>query len=177
VPAGLANGQLVRLTVGTAPVAGRWPVTAIAVEARRIDDRDDAEVEGLVTSLISPTRFTVNGITVDAGAATVKGSVVLGARVKVRGRSTGGEVIASTVEVRNDDDAFGEGVDLRDKIADLSRSAQTFTVRGVTVFYGNSPRFDNGTADTLANDLRVRVRGTLAPDRTRVIATRIEFVN
>jgi len=41
------------------------------------------------------------------------------------------------------------------------------------------PRFDDGTAADLLRvpAPRVRVRGMLAPDRTRVIATRIEFVD
>jgi hypothetical protein len=178
VPAGLANGQLVRLTVGTAQVSGRWPVTAVAVEARRIDDRDDAEVEGLITSFTSVQRFAVNGAVVDASAATFpRGSagVVLGARVKVRGRSAGGELIAATVELRNDDDAFGEGVDLRGEIANWNSSAQTFELRGVAVFYGSVQRYDNGSVNDLANTKRVRVRGKLSPERTRVIAERIEF--
>jgi Domain of unknown function (DUF5666) len=177
VPAGLANGQLVRLTVGTAQVAGRWPVTAIAVEARLIEDRDEAEVEGLVTSLTSAQRFAVNGVNVDASAAAFTGSVVLGARVKVRGRSVGGEVIASSVEVRSDDDVSGEAIDLRGEIAILDSSAQTFQVRGVLVFYGNGPEFKDGGVADLANGKRVRVRGTLSAERTRVVATRIEFEN
>jgi hypothetical protein len=180
VPAGLVNGQLVRLTVGTAQVGGRWPVTAIAVEARRIDDRDDAEVEGLITSFASLQRFAVNGAVVDASAATFpRGSVgvVLGARVKVRGRSAGGELIAATVELRNDSDVFNEGVDLRDVIANLNTATKTFEVRGVTVFYGNGPEFKNGSEADLANGKPVRVRGTLSADRTRANATRIEFAS
>jgi hypothetical protein len=180
VPAGLANGQLVRMTVATLQVAGRWPVTAITAETRRLDDRDEAEVEGLITSLTSTARFAVNGINVDASAARFEdgtSGVVLGARVKVRGRSAGGELIASTVDVRSDDDAFNDGVDLREVITDLNTTAQTFQVRGVTVFYGAAPRYDNGTETDLANGRRVRVRGFLSPDRTRAIATRIEFLS
>jgi Domain of unknown function (DUF5666) len=180
VPAGLANGQLVRMTVATAQVDGRWPVTAIAVETRRVADRDEAEVEGLITSLSSTARFAVNGVSVDASNATfVDGTagIVLGARVKVRGRSVGGELIAASVDLRSDDDAFGDGVDLRDfLIANLNSAAQTFELRDVTVFYGSGPRFHNGTVLDLANGKRVRVRGFLSPDRTRTIATRIEFV-
>jgi hypothetical protein len=180
VPAGLANGQYVRLTAATQQVAGRWPVTAISVEVRRIDDRDEAEVEGLITALASVTRFAVNGIEVDAAGARFEdgtGGILLGARVKVRGRSAGGVLIASSVDLRSDDDSFNDGVDLRDAMRNLNSAAQTFTVRGITVFYGNGPEFRNGTVDDLANDKRVRVRGTLSADRTRVIATRIEFEN
>ena len=179
VPAGLAEGQLVRLTVGPAQVAGRWPVTAIAVEARRIDNRDEAEVEGSITSFTSTARFAVNGVNVDASGATFvdgSGGVVLGARVKVRGRSVGGELIAGTVDLRSDNDSVSDGIDLRGEIANLNSAAQTFQIRGVTVFYGNGPRFDNGTVGDLGNTKRVRVRGTLSADRTRVSATRIELL-
>jgi Domain of unknown function (DUF5666) len=180
VPAGLANGQLVRMTVATAQVAGRWPVTAISVESRRVEDSDDAEVEGLITAFTSTARFTVNGIEVDASAARFEddaSGVVLGARVKVRGRSAGGTLIAVSVDLRSDDDAFNEGVDLREVITDLNTGTQTFRVRGISVFYGNGPEFRNGSASDLANGRRVRVRGLLSADRTRAVATRIEFEN
>jgi hypothetical protein len=181
VPQGLFNGQLVRMTVGTVQVGGRWPVTAIAVESRRVDDRDEAEVEGLITALTSTARFAVNGIAVDASGATFEdgsAGVVLGARVKVRGRAAGGELIAERVELRSDDDAFNDGIELRDVIEGLNTAAQTFRVRGVTVFYGTAPapRFDGGTVNDLADGVRVRVRAALSADRTRVEATRIEFV-
>jgi hypothetical protein len=132
----------------------------------------------LITSLVNTMRFAVNGVTVDASAADfVDGSagVVVGARVKVRGRSVGGVLIAASVDLRSDDDAFNDGVDLRDAITGLNTTTQTFQVRGVTVSYGSSPRFDNGSEADLANGRRVRVRGLLSQDRTRAIATRIEF--
>ncbi len=177
VPSGLVDGQFVLMTVTIAQVGGRWPVTAISADTRRVADRDEAEVEGLITSLTSATRFAVNGTAIDASAATVSGSVALGARVKVRGRSVGGEVIASSVAVRSDDDVAGDGIDLRDVVAGLDKTAQTFTVKGVAVSYDANTRFDKGSAAELDNGDRVRVRGTLAPDRTRVIATRIEFID
>jgi hypothetical protein len=68
-------------------------------------------------------------------------------------------------------------VDLREVITDLNIGTQTFRVRGITVFYGNGPEFRSGSASDLANGRRVRVRGTLSADRTRAIATRIEFEN
>lgn len=182
VPAGLGNGRLVRLTVATTPLGGRWTVSAITVVSRELSDRDEAQVEGLISAFASSASFEVNGLPVDASGATfVDGSagVVLGARVRVRGRADNGLLIASTVDLRSDDDAFGDGFDLRDVIAGLDTVAQTFSVRGVTVFYGTNPppRFDDGSATDLANGRRVRVRAQLSPDRTRVVATRIEFEN
>lgn len=182
VPAGLANGQFVRLTLQTAQVGGRWPVSAIMVETRSAGDREEAEVEGLISAFTSAAQFSVNGVRVDASGATfIDGSAGLreGVRVKVRGRSQAGLLIAATVDIRSDDDAFGEGVDIRDAIGSVDAAAQTFTLRGITVFYGTqpAPRFENGSAADLATTRRVRVRGTVSADRTRVIATRIDFVN
>ena len=180
VPAGLVNGQFVRLSLQTAQLGGRWPVSAITVETPSAGDRDEAEVEGLISAFTSATQFSVNGVRVDAsGASFVDGSAGLreGVRVKVRGRSKGGVLLAASVDIRSDDDAFSEGVDLRDAIGSVDAAAQTFTLRGITVFYGNAPRFDGGTAADLASGRRVRVRGNVSADRTRVIATRIEFVN
>lgn len=182
VPAGLGNSQLVRLEVGTSRVSGRWPVTSITAVSRQLLDRDEAEVEGLVTTFTSTARFEVNGIVIDASRASfvpASTGVVLGARVKVRGTAAGGALVASSVALRSDDDAFNEGVDIRDVISAVSSASLTFAVRGVTVFYGLVPpdRFANGTAADLAAGRNVRVRGVLSADRTRVVATRIEFIN
>jgi hypothetical protein len=182
VPAGLGNGQVVRLVVGTSRVSGRWPVTSITSVSRQLLDREEAEVEGLVTFLTSTVRFEVNGIAIDASGASFAPSsagVVLGARVKVRGRAAGGTLEASSVTLRSDDDAFNEGVDIRDVISSVNSASRTFSLRGVTVFYGLVPpdRFANGTAVELAAGRNVRVRGVLSADRTQVIATRIEFIN
>ena len=180
VPSGLANGQFVRLTLQTAQVGGRWPVIAVVVETPSAGDRDEAEVEGLISAFTTASAFSVNGVRVDAAAANfVDGSAGLrvGVRVKVRGRSQAGVLVATTVDIRSDDDAFSEGVEIRDAIGSVDAAAQTFKLRGITVFYGNSPRFDNGTAADLAPTRRVRVRGNVSADRTRVVATRIEFVS
>jgi Domain of unknown function (DUF5666) len=180
VPAGLVNGELVRLELGTAPVSGRWPVTRVTVETRRLDDRDEAEVEGLVTAFTSATSFAVNGIPVNAsGAAFPDGTagLTLGARVEVEGRVVGGVLVASEVDLRSDDEETNEGVDLRGTLSQLDRAARTFVLRGIAIFYGGvpPPEYDDGNEATLADGRCVRVRATLDLDRTRVVARRIEF--
>jgi hypothetical protein len=180
LPAGLAEGQVVRLTVGTVQGPTGWPVSAVTVESRRLLDREEAEVEGLVTAFTSVTRFFVNGIEVDAsGARFEPGSagVVLGARVKVRGAAAAGRVVATRVELRDDDDAFNDGIDLRDAVADLDRVARSFRIRGIAVDYDGTTQFEKGSAGELDNGDRVRVRGKLSADRTRVRAERIEFLD
>jgi hypothetical protein len=169
----------VRLTLQTTQVGGRWSATAITIETPGAGDRDEAEVEGLITTFTSVAQFSVNGVRVDASAIAAVAGLAEGVQVEVRGRSAAGVLVAASVTVRSDADVFNDGVDIRDVIAALDTAAQTFTLRGVTVSYGTTPppRFDNGTVADLANGRRVRVRGNLSSDRTRVVATRIEFVN
>jgi hypothetical protein len=184
VPAGLRNDEFVRLTVQTVQVGGRWPVASITIESRSAGDRDEAEVEGLISAFTSSAQFSVNGVRIDASAAAFvddPAGLAEGVRVKVRGRSQAGVLLAASVDIRSDDDSFREGVDIRDVIASVDAATQTLTLRGIAVFYGTQPppRVDNGTLAELdsASGRSVRVRGTLASDRTRVIASRIEFVN
>ncbi|HET9977853.1 MAG TPA: DUF5666 domain-containing protein [Burkholderiaceae bacterium] len=182
LPPGLVEGAFVRLVVQTAQSGGRWVATSAVVESRQLAERDDAELEGLVTAFTSAARWAVNGVAVDAtNAAFPQGSagLGLGVRVKVRGRATAGGVAATSVELRSDDDVYNEGIDLRDTIAALDTTAKTFALRGLTVFYGTSPppRYDHGAEGDLANGRRVRVRATFDADRTRLTAQRIEFVN
>ena len=181
LPAGLADGSFVRLTVQTAQGNARWPVITAAVESRRLEDRSEAEVEGLITSFNSNTSFAVNGVTVDAGAAVVSPSnavLARGVRVKVEGRASGGVLIAARVELRSDDDTYIEGVDLRDVIANLDRAGKTFTLRGVTVSYGTQTQYDAPASEAgLANGVCARARAVLDPTRTRLLATRITFVD
>jgi hypothetical protein len=180
LPAGLVDGvSVVRMALDTTATNGRWPVRAAVIERRSEPDREDAEIEGLITSFTSATQFAVNGLAVDAGGASPPSGLAVGTRVEVKGQVTGGTLVASSVSLRSDADVYNEGLDIRDAIASLDTIAKTFVVHGYLVFYGGSPapEFKNGSVADLSNDRLVRVRATLAPDRTRAIATRIEFVN
>ena len=175
--AGLANGQFVRLAVDPATSPARWRVSALGSGARVLDDRDRAEVEGVVSALASATRFTVNGVVVDASALPPTAGLAVGARVEVEGRSRAGVLVASSIRVKSDDAVRTEGFELHGMIDSVAASAGTFVVRGLTVFYaGNpAPRFDKGVAADLAAGRQVEVRGTLSADRSRIVATRIVF--
>jgi hypothetical protein len=182
VPTGLANGQVVRLTVQTAPLAGLWAVLSLSVESRRLPDRDAVELEGLVTAATSSVRFEINGVEVDASGATFldgSGGIVPGARVKLRGRAVSGVLVAASVDLRSDGDAYNDGVDLRGPLSAVDSPSQTFVARGVTVFHGSvpPPAFVGGSAADLTSGRNVRVHGQLSADGTRVVAAVIEFLN
>ncbi len=182
VPAGLTGGQIVRLSLDTTALGGRWLVLGLATDLRRPDDRDEVELEGLITSFDSFRSFSVNGMAVDAATAGFPDGSTglgLGVRVEVSGRTRAGVLVAASVKIESEDEAFSKGFDLRGQIDNFNPQASTFTLREITVFYGTvpPPRFENGSADGLQRGRSVRVRATLGPDRTRVIATRIEFVS
>ena len=182
VPAGLTGGQIVRLSLATTALGDRWPVLSLATELRRPDDRDEVELEGLITSFASVTSFSVNGVAVDAATARFPDGSTglgLGVRVEVSGRTRAGVLLADSVKIESEDETFNKGVDLRGQIDNFNPQASTFALREITVFYGTlpPPLFEKGSAADLRPGRFVRVRATLSADRTRVVATRIEFVN
>jgi len=182
VPATLSNGQLVRVKVQTTQVAGAWIATTIENAARRLDDHDEAEIEGTITASTfdSDHRFSVDGIPVDATNATFQNGttgLVVGARVEIHGRASGGVIIATRVNLEDASgrDERGE-FELHGAISAFDSVAKTFVVRGVTVsFAGVGVEFRNGVVGQLANGALVEVKGARAADGSTLVATRIEF--
>src|SRR5436190_3353739 len=70
VPANLANGLIVRVRVQPAPVAGAMVAPRIDLATPRVNDANEAEIEGSITAFTSSASFSVNGIAVDASNAT-----------------------------------------------------------------------------------------------------------
>jgi hypothetical protein len=60
-------------------------------------------------------------------------------------------------------------------ISNLDTTAKTFALRGLTVWYGGTVEYRDGTEATLADGRRVEVKGVLATDRLRIEARRIDF--
>ena len=179
-PTALANGMIVRVRLqSSAPVAGAMVATRIDAAAPRVDDANEAEIEGAVTAFTSSASFSVNGIAVDASKATFPNGtagLVLGAQVEVHGTSSSGVVAATTVKVENHAERQAEGFELHGAIAALDAGAKTFVLRGVTVAYGSGTvDFRKGTAAQLAVGVQLEARGTLSADGTMLQATRITF--
>ena len=177
LPPSLANGLRVRVRLNTVKNAsGAWVATAIRAEQREIEDKDEAEVEGIITAFTSPASFSVNGLQVNASNAAFPdgmAGVVLGARVEVEGSIVNGVLVATKVEL--EDDHNEDRNELNGAISALNTTAKTFVVRGVTVHYSATTRFDDGTEANLANGKQVEVKGTLSADGMKVEASRIEF--
>ena len=169
----LANGRIVSLRLAKAPVSGVWTALRIDDASAAPSERNQARIEGLVTAIASATTFFVDGVQVNAsGAEFTDGAVALGLRVEVEGALVGGVLIASKVDIKNESESAE--IELDGQI-DNDPVGQSFVLRGVTVRYDGSVRFDDGSAASLIKGANVEVRGTLAPDGTAVVATRIKF--
>ena len=182
VPAALDNGLLVRVRLQTTEVAGQWIATAVFSALPKLDDRDEAEIEGTITASTFATdkKFSVNGIAVDASSATFpNGStgIVLGARVEVEGSAVNGVVVATRVTIETEHDREAQGFELHGAISALDTTAKTFVLRGVTVSFAGTVDFRNGAVTDLANGKNVEVKGLRSADGTTLTATRISFEN
>jgi hypothetical protein len=179
-PATLAVGDIVRVRVRlVAGPFGGWVVDAFGTGVRTPDDRDEAELEGRVTSFASTAQFSINGVPVDASAARFpdgSAGVRAGALVEVSGSLRGGVLIASEVSLEDEDDDGDRGFELKGRIEAVDSAARTFSLRGNVVSWARSDlRLDGGTLADIAVGREVEVRALLASDRVSLEATRIEF--
>jgi len=178
VPAGLANGQTVGVSLQTAAVANQWVATALRASRRFPSAVTEAKLEGIVTAFDSAASFSVNGLPVNAATASFPDGtegVKLGARLEVQGTIVNGVMQATTVEIEERRAPGPKTWDLRGDLGNLNTTAKTFALRGMTVWYGGTVSWRNGTEANLANGVSVRVHGVLSADRTRLEATRVEF--
>ena len=181
VPAALDNGLLVRVRLQTTKVGNNWVAATVVSGVRKIEDHNEAELEGTITasSFATDRKFSVNGVAVDASTATFPtGStgIVLGARVEVQGSALNGVVIATRVTVETEHERELAGFELHGAISGFDATAKTFLLRGVTVdFSGSGIEFRKGTVADLANGRKVEVKGVRSATGTALAATRITF--
>jgi len=177
--AGLADGRVVRVQLQTAQAGGARVATRVGSGLRGpAEGAADAHVEGAITAITSSAVFEINDLKVDASKASFPdgtAGVVLGAKVEVEGSIVGGVLVATKVEIEDHEDGGMRPLELHGLMARVDNSAQTFALRGVTVWYGGSVTYRNGSASNLAVNQRVEVDGVLSTDRTRLEARRIEF--
>ena len=174
----LAVGQFVRVTLRTTPIAGVWTATSLRSGALRLEDLQQVTIEGRISAYTSSAHFSVNGVPVDASGVSYGGGssrVVLGAHVTVKGSSSGGTLVARSVDVADEESPGSEYFDLSGSITAVDLAAKTFVVRGVTVSYTNTTRFEGGGPANLVVGRKVQAKGLLSSDRTRLEAVSIEF--
>ncbi len=175
----LANGVTVKVqlsSVQTSPAI--WNATRIKPASRKaMENRSKVEIEGLIDAFTSASQFSINGVPVDARNARFPkgpGSLALGARVEVKGSIVGGTLVATQVKVEEDDDEDNK-IELNGVISGVNTSARTFELRGLTVSYAGSVKFEHGTESKLVNGAKVEVKGRASPGGSTIQAQKIEF--
>jgi hypothetical protein len=184
LPANLANGLVVQVVLAPSPATGTRTALSVRSEAQQVEDHADAELEGTVTAFTSVTSFSVNGVAVDASKASFPNgntALKLGARVEVKGSTVTGVLVATEVKVENEAEVQNQEFEIHGTLTNLNATSKTFVIRGVTVSFAGTVRFDNGDATKLAmvngTSAIVEVRGTNNAATNSVTATRITFDN
>jgi len=166
VPADLADGQFVRLSLPAAPpIGGHYEVTAFGTAVSGLPELDGVVIKGLVSRLASAASFAVDGRPVDASAAQFEGGTpALGLRVEVEGAMRGGVLRARTVRLKSDEQERSRGFDLRGPIESVGTARADL-------------RYEDGTAADLVAGRCVEVRALLAVTGASLEATRIKFAS
>jgi hypothetical protein len=184
VPATLANGVVVRARLNTVQSGGNWVATALRGDKRGPagtgTGATDTHIEGAITVFTSSAAFEIGGVKVDASAANFpdgSSGIVLGARVEVTGTTNAsGTLVATRVELDDKPGAGGKRpLELHGALGALDTTAKTFLLRTVTVSYGGTVTYKNGSVADLINGKNVDVYGVLSSDRKKLEASRIEF--
>ena len=179
VPASLADGVTLRVTLATTAVAGVWQAQALGAKVATTTTAAAAHVRGAITAYTSATSFSVDAIAVDASAATFpdgSSGLALGVQVEVHGTLSNGVLTATQVSLESrhqgDDDRKYR---LHGAITAVDTTAKTFVLRGITVSYAGTVTYTDGTEAGLVVGAKVAVRGTVGATRTSLAAVRIQF--
>lgn len=178
VPAGLANGSIVRVVLRVIPVAGVREALRLRLGVNAPHDFDEVRIEGLISAFTSSAAFSVDGVPVDAAQASFPdgtAGLAVGVRVALQGIVNNGVLNVSRVQIKSPSQVEDDGFELRGLITGLDTTAQLFTLRGVSVDYSGPVDYRDGTQADLRALASVEVRGRLSSDGTRLVATRIEF--
>jgi Domain of unknown function (DUF5666) len=169
----LADGQVVRVSSLSAPVAGQlWRVERMTSDQPLPDNLGFVYAEGVTTDWATGPLFTLEGVPVNATGANGKGAVTNnGQRVAVIGSLVAGTLNAKSVarSLPGQPVVFVLSAALTDV-----QSIADFRVRGVTID-ATSAVFAGGTSVELANGRRVKVTGSVSG--RRLIATKVEFLS
>lgn len=173
--AGLADGQILRVSATTGPAAGVWRVDTIEGARRAALADGEAKIEGSIATLLSSTGFVVDGVTVDASSARIKGVLAVGLRVEAEGVVRNGVLVAKEVDLSDEGESNDEAFDLTAVIEAFDPVTQRFVLRGQAVDASGAVRFEGGSRASLANGRKVELKGWFDASRGVIVATLIHF--
>lgn len=175
VPADLADGQVVRVSMAAEQVDGQFVAKTVRADKNFVADGAAVDLDAIVTQFTSQTSFKIFGLLVDATNATITNadSLKRGARVNVKGALVDGVLVASSVDVKV---RGGNAAELQGTVEAFDADARTFTLNGVTVVISNKTAFSGGAEADLADGVSVNVKGKLTANGTKLKAQTIEIV-
>ena len=168
----LSEGQMVQVQGSLANTGLRVDTVRILGLQSATVSQGELEIEGMVTSVISTTRFRLGNQEVDASGAanlSLPTTVALGSRVQVRGSLEGSVVKATTLEVQTAQKL--DKVEIDAKIEQFT-SVGNFTVRGQRCD-ASTAKITKGRAAELKVGVRVKLEGTKAGDVVNVTSLEI----
>lgn len=133
----------------------------------------EAEIEGVVTSVLSKTRFMLGIVEVDASAtalASTLASVVVGARIEVSGSWQGRVLKAAKISV--EDEGSVQKVELEGTIQQFT-SLANFTVRAQVCNAAATLGLSTSTIAKLKVGVKVKIEGSKSGDV--VLVTKLEL--
>jgi hypothetical protein len=174
VPAALGPGSVVRAVLGARGADGVWELLAVRDDALRPPDNVTAKLQGRVTALQSASSFAVDGVPVNAAAATVQGAayLVLGASAEVSGTMRSGVLVAREVSAE-----APEPVEFEGRLDTCDRTLRLMTLGGLQLHWSEATVFTRGAPRDLRAGQMVAGVGVWAPGQTRVEITRLQIEN
>jgi len=176
LPDGPKTGHVLKLVSNLAPTgAGTWKVDSVElVAAPTLPESSRASLEGKVSGYQGTSAFDVQGVRVDASTARFVGgtpaSLADGVRVEVEGTFSGGVLVATEVEVE-DEEQHALEFEVEGAITEVT-GPYAFVVRGTAVD-ASAARLENGTAASITVGRRVHATGPSVGGVLR--AERVEF--
>lgn len=172
----LANGVIVRASASSGLSGGVWRVESLGSAPRAALSDGEAKIEGDIGTMLSATRFIVDGVTVDAASASISGTLAVGRRVEAEGRASGGVLVAKEVEVSDEDATSDEAFEITALITDFDPPSLRFRLRGQLVDASRTGVvYEGGTAANLANGRKIELKGYFDAPSGAVIARKIHF--
>jgi hypothetical protein len=166
----LTAGQLARVQGSLSASGDSLLVTGVKLldTASTQTQEGETEVEGLVTALLSVTRFKLGSIEVDASAASfepVALQLAVGMRVEVHGKWQAGVLIAAKVEVEDEEEL--DQVEIEAQITEFT-SLSNFVVRSQRCDASGLTTVKNGTLADIKLGAKVHLKGTKSGDLIKV---------
>lgn len=160
IASGLAEGSVVRLTLGEPLPDGSWQLIEARDDALRPPDGLKVELAGQVTQFTSARQFALDGVPVMASRAQVEGlaQLQLGAAVEVQGTMREGVLVATEVSAQ-----AAEPLELAGRITAMDAASQTFVLNGWQVRWDVTTRFSGGTSGGLRVGRQLALRARWRP--------------